>query len=61
MLNVLAFLQNFRALSLRRDDRGVTTVEYALLLVLIVAVVAIGVTALGTGLSTTFSNMASHF
>jgi Flp pilus assembly pilin Flp len=59
MLNVLAFLQNFRAL--RREDRGVTTVEYALLLVLIVAVVAIGVTALGTGLSSTFSNMASHF
>jgi Flp pilus assembly protein TadG len=32
MLSVLAFLQNSLTGRVRRDDRGVTSVEYALLL-----------------------------
>ena len=41
MLKVLAQLTNF----VRRDDRGVTAVEYALLLVLVVVALIAAVTA----------------
>jgi Flp pilus assembly pilin Flp len=41
MLRVFAFLQNFLAEPVRRDDRGVTAVEYAILL----TVVGIGLIA----------------
>jgi Flp pilus assembly pilin Flp len=61
MLKVLAFLQNFRAKPLCRDDRGVTAVEYALLLVLIAGVIATGVGFFGNALSTFFTNFAAHF
>jgi Flp pilus assembly pilin Flp len=53
MLKVLAFL--------RHDDRGVTAVEYGLLLVLLVGVIAAGVGLLGTNLNTFFTNFAGHF
>jgi flagellin-like protein len=45
MLNALAFLQNFLTGRVRRDDRGVTSVEYALLLVLVVVALIAAVTA----------------
>ena len=55
MLNVLAFLQNFLAEPLRRDDRGVTAVEYALLLTMIAAVLIGAVVIFGGVLSGVFS------
>jgi pilus assembly protein Flp/PilA len=45
MLSCLAFLQNFLTGRVRRDDRGVTSVEYALLIALIVVVLIGAVTA----------------
>jgi pilus assembly protein Flp/PilA len=55
MLNVLAFLQNYLADTLRRDDRGVTAVEYALLLTMIAAVLIGAVVIFGGVLSGVFS------
>ena len=45
MLSVLAFLQNSLAGRLRLDDRGVTSVEYALLLALVIVALIAAVTA----------------
>jgi Flp pilus assembly pilin Flp len=61
MLTFLAYLQSFLPQVLRRDDRGVTSVEYALLLFLVVAVVATGATALGLAVSGEFSKVAGSF
>jgi Flp pilus assembly pilin Flp len=61
MLTFLAYLQNFLPQRLLRDDRGVTSVEYALLLFLVVAVVATGAALLGTAVSGEFSKIAGDF
>jgi Flp pilus assembly pilin Flp len=45
MLSALAFLENFFTRRVRRDDRGVTSVEYALLLALVVVALIGAVTA----------------
>jgi len=45
MLSLLAFLQNYLTGPARRDDRGVTSVEYALLLALVVVALITAVTA----------------
>ena len=37
MLKVFAFLQNFVSGPVRRDDRGITSVEYGLLLFIVAA------------------------
>jgi pilus assembly protein Flp/PilA len=46
--------------NLRKDDKGVTAIEYGLIAALIAVVIIIAVAAVGTGLSTTFSNVAGH-
>ncbi len=56
MLKVFAFLQNFLAEPVRADDRGVTSVEYALLLTLIGGVLLAAVIVFGTFLSGVFNN-----
>jgi Flp pilus assembly pilin Flp len=61
MLTFLAYLQSFLPERLSRDDRGVTSVEYALLLFLVVAVVAAGAAALGLAISGEFSKIAGNF
>jgi Flp pilus assembly pilin Flp len=61
MLMFLANLQNFVPQRLLRDDRGVTSVEYALLLILVVAVVATGAAALGLAVSGEFTKIAGDF
>lgn len=44
---------------LRADERGVTAIEYGLISALISVVIIIAVKAIGTGLSTTFNEIAS--
>ena len=48
----------FRAL--RADERGVTSVEYGLMVALIAIVIITAVALVGTNLSTLFNNIASH-
>jgi Flp pilus assembly pilin Flp len=56
MLSVLAYLQNFLSAPLRRDDRGVTAVEYGLLLAIIGAVLLACLVVFGKALSGVFTN-----
>jgi Flp pilus assembly pilin Flp len=58
MLRVFAFLQNFLAEPVRRDDRGVTSVEYALLLTMVGAVLIGAVVVFGGVLSGVFRGFA---
>jgi pilus assembly protein Flp/PilA len=44
---------------LRRDERGVTAIEYGLIAALISVVIIIAVKAVGTSLSTTFTTIAN--
>jgi Flp pilus assembly pilin Flp len=57
MLRVFAFLQNFLAEPVRRDDRGVTAVEYAILL----TVVGIGLIATLTAFNTALRGLFAGF
>jgi len=41
----------------RRDERGATATEYAMLVVFIALVVAVGATALGGGINTLFNKV----
>ncbi|WP_336857624.1 Flp family type IVb pilin [Sinomonas albida] len=43
----------------RRDERGATATEYALLVGLIALIIVVGVGAFGTALNTWFSSLAS--
>jgi pilus assembly protein Flp/PilA len=56
MLNLAVFVQNYLA-QLRRDDRGVTAVEYGLIAALIAVVIAVAVGLVGTQLNTIFTNV----
>ena len=47
-------------LKLTQDEEGATAIEYGLLAALIAVVIIIAVAAVGTGLSSTFSNVATH-
>jgi Flp pilus assembly pilin Flp len=58
MLKVFAFLQN---LPLHRDDRGITAVEYALLLIGIGVAVAIVAIFFGHALARTISSFTPRF
>jgi Flp pilus assembly pilin Flp len=57
MLRVFAFLQNFLAEPVRRDDRGVTAVEYAIL----ITVVGIGLIATLTAFNTALQGLFRGF
>ena len=43
-----------------RDDAGATAIEYGLIAALIAVVIITGVTAVGTQLSTAFTNLSSN-
>jgi pilus assembly protein Flp/PilA len=59
MTKFITFLQAL--LTERRDDeRGVTAVEYGLMIAFIAAVIAVGATLLGTNLNTLFTNAANY-
>jgi pilus assembly protein Flp/PilA len=45
--------------SFLKDEEGATAVEYAMLVVLIIIAALTGITALGTGVNTKFSSIAS--
>lgn len=57
MLRVFAFLQNFLSEPVRRDDRGVTAVEYAIL----ITVVGIGLIATLTAFNTALRGLFTGF
>lgn len=56
MLNLVVFMQNYLA-QLRRDDRGVTAVEYGLIAALIAVAIAAAVGLVGGQLNTIFTNV----
>ena len=60
MLKFVVFLQNFLAEPLRGDDRGATAVEYGLIVALIAAVIVGGLVVVGTNISGTLNNIATH-
>jgi pilus assembly protein Flp/PilA len=43
-----------------KNEDGATAIEYGLIAALIAVVIITGVTAVGTGLSTTFTNISSN-
>jgi len=47
-------------LALKTDRRAVTALEYGLIAALIAGVIIVAVTALGTNISTTFTNLAAR-
>jgi pilus assembly protein Flp/PilA len=59
MLSYLGFATSYVMGRLRRDDRGVTAVEYGLILALIAGVIITGLLLLGPAISSLFSNSAS--
>jgi pilus assembly protein Flp/PilA len=59
MLTFLAHLQNLLDRSLRHDDRGVTAVEYGLIVFFIALIIIGAVTVLGTNLNTIFTNIGN--
>jgi pilus assembly protein Flp/PilA len=52
---MLGFLNRFR-----RDERGATATEYAMLVVFIALAVAVGATALGGGINTLFKAVGTE-
>jgi Flp pilus assembly pilin Flp len=58
MLKNFVYLQNILTQPLRRDDRGVTSVEYALLLTMIGGVLLAAVIIFGTTLTNAFKGFA---
>jgi pilus assembly protein Flp/PilA len=47
--------------TLKRDGRGVTALEYGLIAALIAVVIITAVTTLGTDLAATFTAISTHF
>ncbi|MES2472535.1 MAG: Flp family type IVb pilin [Pseudomonadota bacterium] len=43
-----------------KNENGATAIEYGLIAALIAVVIITGVTAVGTGLSTTFTNLSTN-
>jgi pilus assembly protein Flp/PilA len=58
MLKFCTFLHSFLTQPLRRDDRGVTAVEYGLIASLIAVFIIGAVTLVGTNLSALFTTIA---
>ena len=48
-------------MALKRDEKGVTALEYGLIAALIAVVIIGAVTTLGTNLSATFAGISGHF
>lgn len=61
MLSVFAFLQNFLTEPVRRDDRGVTAVEYAILITVVGGALIVTLGLFAGGLNTIFHNFITNF
>ena len=59
MLKLIVTAQNSISQRLRRDDRGVTSVEYALLVTLIAVAIIGAVGALAVGIEAAFNQAAT--
>jgi pilus assembly protein Flp/PilA len=60
MFTHLSFLASYLSARFGRDERGATAVEYGLLVSLIAVAIIVAVTALGTQLSTLFTNVKTE-
>jgi len=60
MLTFVVLLQERLGLLLRRDDRGVTAVEYGLIVFFIALIIIAAVTLLGSNLSSIFNRVATQ-
>ena len=49
-----------RLMRFLKDEEGVTAIEYGLIAALIALVIIVAVAVVGTSLSSTFSNVATH-
>ena len=58
MKKMLQYLNTLMAL--KRDEKGVTALEYGLIAALITAVIVTAVNTLESNLSATFTNIAGH-
>lgn len=56
---MLQFLNNL--VTLKRDEKGVTALEYGLIAALIAVAIIAGVSTLGNSLALTFNNVAGKF
>jgi pilus assembly protein Flp/PilA len=56
-------MKSIRTLTVRykKDNRGVTALEYGLIAALIAVVIIAAVSTLGSNLSSTFSGVSTHF
>ncbi len=61
MLKIFAFLQNFLAGPARRDDRGITATEYALLLAFVAVALIATLKAFTTALNGVFTGVEGFF
>jgi len=59
MLNAVMFLRAFLGQRLRDDDRGVTMVEYGLMVAAVALIVVVGATIFGKALSADFQTWAN--
>ena len=50
-----------KLIELKRDEKGVTALEYGLIAALIAVVIITAVTTLGSNLSKTFTNIGTQF
>ena len=48
-------------IALKRDEKGVTALEYGLIAALIAVVIITAVSTLGTSISSTFNGISGHF
>jgi pilus assembly protein Flp/PilA len=60
MLNALMFVCSLVDQRLRRDDRGVTMVEYGLMVAAVALIVVVGATVFGNALSNAFQGWANQ-
>ncbi len=59
-MNALHYvMSHLKAAQIARDERGVTALEYAMIAALIAVVIVGAVTALGTRISGTFTNITA--
>lgn len=59
LLNYVCTMLSLRLESLKQDRSAVTAIEYGLIAALIAVVIIVAITAVGSNLSTTFTNVST--